>query len=87
MRSVTSPIPPVPAEGLRLAQVASGQRLRIEGVDAGKRLLARLIAMGLAPATEARVMLNRGGAVVLATGETRVALGRGMAEKILVRLL
>lgn len=84
MRAIT---PPTPGEGLRLAQVAAGQRLRIEGVAAGKRLLARLIAMGLAPATEARVMLNRGGAVVLAAGETRMALGRGMAEKILVTLL
>jgi Fe2+ transport system protein FeoA len=56
------------------------------GIDAGRGLNSRLAAMGLVADTELRVVSNgHPGPFVLIVKGTKVVLGRGVAQKIMVR--
>ncbi len=68
-----------------LSHVPSGQVVEIVRCDAGYGLKSRLAAMGLMAGVELKVIQNGhpGPFVVLVKG-TRMALGRGMADKIVV---
>lgn len=68
-----------------LSQV-SGGKVRIIRVLAGAGLTSRLLAMGLVPGTLVDVISNpKGwGPVVLGINGSRMILGKGAAEKILV---
>lgn len=46
--------------------------------------MRRLVALGLRPGSQVTVLHLRGRGVVLGCGETRIALGGGVAEKVLV---
>ena len=73
------------AGGVPLSRVPQGARVRLIRVDAGLGLRSRLSAMGLVPGVEMLVVTNRGaGPAVVEVKGTRLALGRGMALKILV---
>lgn len=76
-----SPGPPIP-----LSFVRAGSRVGLVGVRAGRGLARRLAEMGFLPGEEIEVVSNGvpGPLVVLVKG-SRLVLGRGMAEKILVR--
>jgi ferrous iron transport protein A len=68
------------------AQLAPGQKAAVREIRGGHRLAERLAAMGIAPGTRLRkksAALLRG-PVVLEIGSMQVALGRGIAEKIIV---
>lgn len=67
-----------------LAMGATGQRVRLVRITAGSTLVHRLVTLGLTPGVELKVVQNEGGAVVLAVRDTRLAVGRGVAHKILV---
>jgi Fe2+ transport system protein FeoA len=68
-----------------LAVVEAGRRVYIVGLNAGQGLQGRLAAMGLVPGTPVEVIRNspRGPFIVSVRG-TRIALGHGMAQKIMV---
>lgn len=68
---------------LPLTYASIGERVRIEEFDAGQAFAARLIEMGLQRGCEVKV-LNNAGAYILQIGEKRMAIGRGMANKIMV---
>jgi len=68
-----------------LTMLPPGQVGRIVQIHAGQRLKQRLMGMGLAPGNTVRVLRDNGGPLLLAVGESRIALGRGMAHKILVQ--
>lgn len=53
-------------------------------VSGGESLTSRLAGMGIITGTRIKVLRNTGGLVIVLAAETRVALGRGQAEKILV---
>lgn len=64
---------------------AEGDKVRICFLRAGKGLEKRLIEMGLNLETELEVVQRyTNGAVVVARGGMRLALGAGMAHKIMV---
>ena len=68
-----------------LSMVESGRVVRLVAIDSGRRLQARLAALGLVPGTELQVISNSTtGPFVVAVRDSRVVLGRGMAYKILV---
>ncbi|MBN1804964.1 MAG: ferrous iron transport protein A [Sedimentisphaerales bacterium] len=69
-----------------LSQIAEGKTVIITGINAGFGLKNRLTAMGLLPNVQIKVINNHhpGPFVVNAKGG-KIALGRGMADKILVR--
>ena len=69
-----------------LSTVRSGEKVKLAGIDAGRDLHSRLIAMGLAPNVEITVMSNNHpGPFVIMVKNSRMVLGRGMAHKIMVR--
>ncbi len=68
-----------------LTMLPPGQAGRIVAIHAGQRLKQRLVGMGLAPGNTVQVLQDNGGPLLLAVGESRIALGRGMAHKILVQ--
>ena len=68
-----------------LAEVPSGERGRIVAIEGGHGLQSRLTAMGLLPETAFQVIRNGGkGPLMVMARESRVVLGRGMAEKVIV---
>ena len=70
---------------MSLTMVKSGQRVRFLAVRAGRGLQARLAAMGLVPGVEIEVVRNSmQGPFIIDVKGSRLMLGRGMANKIIV---
>ncbi|MGB2863849.1 MAG: FeoA family protein [Sedimentisphaerales bacterium] len=71
---------------ISLSTVKSGQTVKLTGVEAGRGLNSRLAAMGLLPNVEITVVSNgHPGPFVVSVKGSRLMLGRGMADKIMVR--
>ena len=69
-----------------LSTAKTGERVRLVRIDAGRGLNNRLASMGLVPNAELRVVSNgHPGPFVLIVKEAKVVLGRGAAQKILVK--
>lgn len=66
-----------------LAEVQAGQRVIITGHHGGRHLRARLLAMGLNLGREVEVLQNNRGLIIVGINGGRVALGRGISQKIL----
>jgi len=67
-----------------LAKLPVGSHARIEQILGGRLLVHRLLGLGLRVGCVVELTHRRGGGVVLASAGTRVALGAGVAEKLLV---
>jgi len=68
-----------------LSDVSEGETVTIAKVDAGQGLKSRLTTLGLLPRTAITVMKNRHpGPFVIKVKNSRMMLGRGMADKIMV---
>jgi ferrous iron transport protein A len=70
-----------------LIDLPIGAPARIAEIRGGRKLTRRLLSLGLRVGSEVAVLHHRGRGVVLSTGETRVALGGGVVEKLLVEPL
>lgn len=75
------------AQSLPLTMVAPGERVRLLKVNAGEGLTSRLNAMGLTPGVEVTVVQDSGGPLLLSVRDSRLAVGRGMAQKMIVELI
>lgn len=74
-----------PRHAYPLAVAAEGELLRIAAIDPGKRFQHRLLDLGLAVGAEIRIVRRGGdGPLLIGINDTRLALGHGMAAKILV---
>ena len=69
-----------------LTAARSGEEVQVAGVHGGRRLTGRLAAMGVVPGTVLSVISANGGPVVVAQGESRLALGKGEAAQVRVSL-
>lgn len=68
-----------------LHKAKPGEKVIIEQVEAGKNMQLRISSMGLKIGDLIEIVSSGfGGQVVIATGESRLVLGKGMAEKIRV---
>ena len=68
-----------------LSQVEEGQTVSVVCIDGGRGLRSRLTTMGILPNIIVRMERNGwGGPVVISIKNSRVALGRGVADKIRV---
>lgn len=67
-----------------VTSLAEGEEGTVYLVSGGEALTSRLAGMGIVPGATIRVLRNSGGLIIVFASETRVALGRGQAEKILV---
>lgn len=73
------------SQTMPLAELRTGTRAVVRALRAGRELTSRLTAMGLIAGARVEVLQNRGrGPLLVRVGDTRVALGRGEAPKILV---
>jgi len=70
-----------------LLDLPIGTPVRIAEIRGGRKLVRRLLGLGLRVGTEVAVLHHRGRGVVLSTGDARVALGGGVVEKLLVEPL
>jgi len=70
-----------------ITALKEGDTGNITGIEGEGRLKARLEAMGIRTGVKVRKIssLKSGGPVVFISGRTQVALGRGMAAKIMVK--
>jgi len=70
---------------MSLEMVAVGKRVRVLGIRAGRKLQARLAALGLVPGVEVEVLRNAAhNTLLVKIKESKVMLGHGMACKIVV---
>ena len=68
-----------------LSTVQSGETVKLAGIEAGRGLNNRLAAMGLVSNVEITVVSNgHPGPFVISAKGSRMMLGRGMADKIMV---
>lgn len=71
-------------EPFPLSMASEGTLVRIHTLRAGRGLAQRLTDLGLNVGGEVRVIQRQGAGLLVARGEGRIALGGGMAAKILV---
>ncbi len=69
----------------RLSDISPGDRVIVDGFEGDKGAQFRLISMGLNPGVEVELISNNGGPVVVAQGGNRLAIGRALSAKIIVR--
>ena len=72
------------AKPFPLIMADEGARVRIQAVRAGRGLAQRLTDLGLNVGAEIRIVQRQGAGLLVARGEGRIAVGAGMAAKILV---
>lgn len=72
-----------------LALVSNGEKVEIvDFIKKGKSLFCHLRDIGLSRGKVVEILSNRGnGPILLRINDSRIAIGRGMAMKILVRRL
>jgi Fe2+ transport system protein FeoA len=70
-----------------LSDAPRGLPLRLDGIEGGTRLNRRLVELGLTPGVQLRVLQDSGGPLIIALRDSRIALGRGMAEKLSVTVI
>jgi len=74
-----------PEQAVPLSVLPDGAAAMLVMIQGGPGLRSRLTAMGLRAGAAIRVVHNGGrGPFVVAAGESRIVLGRGMARKVLV---
>ena len=73
-------------ECLPLTMAAPGKRLTLVDITAKNGLRRRLTELGLTPGVEFQVLQSQGGPLLLAIHDSRLAVGRGMAQQILVKI-
>ena len=72
-------------KGVTLSTVQTGTVVRINEIRGGHGFLSRLASLGFTPGAPLRVIQNYGhGPIIVSLRDTRVALGRGEAAKIVV---
>ncbi|MCA1906587.1 MAG: transcriptional repressor [Desulfarculus sp.] len=69
---------------LPLALAAPGEKVRVERLTGGECLVNQLRDLGIGVGSEIEVISANGGPMVLAVKGSRVALGRGAAQRVLV---
>ena len=68
-----------------LADLEPGARARIVSITGGHTMRRRCLALGLRPGAEIAISQSRRHGVVIGADNTRVALGEGMAGRLLVK--
>lgn len=76
--------PANPQSLLPMAMATSGSEYEIQAFNGRKDFGMRMLSMGLGVGRRVRVLRCDGGQMIIACGETRLALGQGVAQKILV---
>jgi len=71
-----------------LSAVTPGQRARLVRIEAGRHAVHRLSELGLTPGVELEVFHHNGsGPLLLAVRDTRLAVGRSVADHVMVEVI
>ncbi|PIS47339.1 MAG: ferrous iron transport protein A [Elusimicrobia bacterium CG08_land_8_20_14_0_20_51_18] len=69
-----------------LTELKNGEKAVVTGINGGGQLVHRLNSMGVFPGKEiTKRFSSRRGPVIIEVLRSKVAIGRGMAEKIMVQ--
>jgi Fe2+ transport system protein FeoA len=69
---------------LLLSSLREGEEGTVHSMSGKRGMTNRLAAMGLSPGTKIKVLRNSWGPVIVLASNTRVAIGKGQACKILI---
>ena len=72
-----------------LSRIPTGSKGTVKELTGGHAFHSRVVSMGLTVGSNIEVIQHTGrrkGPTLIATGSTRLALGHGMAEKIMVEV-
>jgi len=69
---------------LSLAFLQEGKKARVIDIFGGRGMVRRLMEMGLSPGSEVTVVRNSLGPMIVEVRGVRLALGRGLASRIVV---
>lgn len=73
-------------KSLPLTEIKNGTRIRVAALRGGRDFQERVSSMGLYVGCEAEILINGAeGRMIIAVNDTRIALGHGMAQKIMVK--
>jgi len=67
-----------------LSELAVGEAGRITNIEGGRGIRHRLLLRGITEGSSFRMVSSNGGPIVVEIGRNTVAIGRGMAQRILV---
>ncbi|MEA3428576.1 MAG: FeoA domain-containing protein [Thermodesulfobacteriota bacterium] len=68
-----------------LSMVDKGKEVTLIDISGGRGVRSKFYSMGLVPGVSLKILNRRGlGPVMIAVKDSRLAIGRGMAEKIIV---
>jgi ferrous iron transport protein A len=70
-----------------LTELPVGTRAKILKLTAGQSAESQLLGMGVRPGVAIEVVRNDKGPVLVSVANSRIALGRGRASKIVVQVL
>jgi len=71
---------------MMLSSVKPGNEVTILDINGGRGIKSKLYSMGLVPGTKLTVLNgNTKGPVMISIRDSRLAIGHGMAQKIIVR--
>ncbi len=82
---ITLPEGDTPSKSIKpLSKARANEELELVEINVGRRLTHRLTELGLTPGVKLRVVQVNGGPLLVSVRGSRIAIGRGMAEKLLV---
>ena len=67
-----------------LSMALANEELELVEICAGRKLTHRLAELGLTPGVHLHVVQDNGGPLLLCVRGSRIAIGRGMAHKLMV---
>lgn len=67
-----------------VSELNEGEEGIVYSFTGGRKLISRFAGIGIVPGVKIKVLRNTGGLVIVYASDTRIALGRGQADKILV---
>ncbi len=70
-----------------LNELAIGDTARVIEIHGGKNMTRRLMGLGLKVGSSVTVLHRRGEGVVVGDGGNRIAIGGGVANRVMVQLL
>ena len=70
-----------------LLAMENGHRARISKIDGDRHMVRRMMSLGIRVGTVIDVLCHKGRGIVVGNSGSRVALGSGIAEKLLVEPL
>lgn len=70
---------------ISLNAISVGRYVEIQNLEGGEVMCKRLMEMGINKGIVIEVIRNDTGPLIIGLGQTRFALARGMAQKVMVR--